>query len=82
MGVTALLMAGGRGARLKVRGEKPLVKICGKPMIEYVLEALRRACKVGDIVVAVSRHTPRTAAYARRRGLRVLRTPGRGFAMT
>jgi len=35
----ALVMAGGKGARLG-KDEKPLTNLCGKPLIQYVLEAL------------------------------------------
>jgi adenosylcobinamide-phosphate guanylyltransferase len=81
MGVTALLMAGGEGSRLKAVGEKPLLKAGGKLMIERVLEALKGAEKVEDIIVTVSKHTPKTAAFARNHSLKVLQTPGRGFCL-
>jgi adenosylcobinamide-phosphate guanylyltransferase len=81
MNVTALLMAGGRGSRLRDMGEKPLIKVCGKPMIQYVLEALEGATKVEDIIVAVSRYAPKTAAFVQGRALKALQTPGRGFCL-
>jgi len=81
MGVTALLMAGGEGSRLKTEGEKPLLKIGGKTMIEYVLEALKGAKKVDNIIVTISNHTPKTAAFARKQCLKVLQTPGKGFCL-
>jgi adenosylcobinamide-phosphate guanylyltransferase len=81
MGVTALLMAGGEGSRLKTEGEKPLLKIGGKTMIEYVLEALKGAKKVDDIIVTISNHTPKTAAFARKHSLKVLQTLGKGFCL-
>jgi len=34
MSVTALVMAGGKGIRMKREEEKPLLKIGGKPLIE------------------------------------------------
>jgi adenosylcobinamide-phosphate guanylyltransferase len=37
--VTALVMAGGKGTRMKLAEEKPLINVCGKPVIEYVLTA-------------------------------------------
>lgn len=77
--VTALLMAGGRGTRLKAQCEKPLLEVCGKPMIQWVMEALKGARKVEDIIVAVSRHTPKTAEFAREKALKVFQTPGKGF---
>jgi adenosylcobinamide-phosphate guanylyltransferase len=79
MGVTALLMAGGKGTRLNIMGEKPLLEVGGKPMIQRVLEALKGANKVEDIIVVVSKHTPQTAAFAHKQALKVLQAPGRGF---
>jgi len=35
----ALVMAGGKGSRLRM-GEKPLVKLFGRPLIDYVVSAL------------------------------------------
>ena len=81
MDVTALLMAGGRGTRLNILGEKPLLEIGGKPMIQRVLEALRDATKVKDIVVVVSRYTPQTAAFAQKQGLKVFQALGKGFCL-
>lgn len=81
MGVTALLMAGGEGSRLKTEGEKPLLRVDGKPMIERVLSALKDAKKVDDIIVTVSERTPKTAALARKHSLKVVQTPGKGFCL-
>jgi adenosylcobinamide-phosphate guanylyltransferase len=65
MGVTALLMAGGKGTRMKGREEKPLVKVGGKPLIEHVLNALKSTEKIDEIVVAVSENTLKTAKVAK-----------------
>jgi len=81
MGVTALLMAGGEGTRLKTEGEKPLLKVGGRSMIACVLNALKDAKKVDEIIVVVSEHTPQTAAFARKHFLKVLQTPGKGFCL-
>jgi adenosylcobinamide-phosphate guanylyltransferase len=81
MGVAALVMAGGRGTRMGTAQEKPLLKVGGKPVIEHVLNALIGAEKVEEIVVAVSKHTPKTATIARKLSLKVLQTPGKGFCL-
>jgi len=81
MGVTALVMAGGRGTRMGTDEEKPLLKVGGKPVIEYVLNALKGAEKIEEIVVAVSKRTPKTAAIARKLSLKVFQTPGKGFCL-
>jgi adenosylcobinamide-phosphate guanylyltransferase len=79
MGVTALVMAGGKGTRMKTMEEKPLLKVGGKPIIEYILNALRAAKKVDEIIVATSERAPKTATMAKKLSMRVLNTSGRGF---
>jgi len=79
VGVTALVMAGGRGTRMALSEEKPLVMVGGKAMIECVIDALRGARKVEDIVVAVSKDTPKTAVRARELSAKPLDTPGEGY---
>lgn len=76
MGVTALLMAGGKGSRMDLEQEKPLLMICGKTMVEHVLSALKKAEKVDDIVVTVSKRTPMTAKMLKEYSIKVLETPG------
>jgi len=79
MGLIALVMAGGTGSRMTMRVEKPLLDVGDKPMIEHVLDALKSAEEVDRIIVAVSRHTPRTASRARKLSVEVLETPGLDF---
>ncbi len=77
MGVTALVMAGGKGSRLKIAQEKPLIKVCGKPVIDYVLMALLSAKKVDSIIVAVSNNTPKTGELMANFPVKVIQTPGK-----
>jgi len=79
MDVTALVMAGGRGSRMALPEEKPLIKVGGKPVIEYVLDALKKAKKVNSIVVAVSDNTPKTTEVLSERSISVIQTPGKDF---
>jgi adenosylcobinamide-phosphate guanylyltransferase len=81
MGVTALVMAGGKGTRLELEEEKPLLKIGDKSLIEHVLNALKNAKKVDDIIVATSQYTPKTAALARKLSFSVLETQGMSFCL-
>jgi adenosylcobinamide-phosphate guanylyltransferase len=73
----ALVMAGGRGTRLNM-GEKPLVRVLGKRLIEYVVCALEDS-SVGRISVATTESAPGTREWAKRRGLMVVDTLGNGF---
>ena len=79
MGVTALVMAGGKGSRMALAGEKPLLKVGGKPIIEHVLAALKSAGKVDAVAVAVSDYTPETAKHAAKFGVTVVQTPGKEY---
>jgi adenosylcobinamide-phosphate guanylyltransferase len=79
MGVAALVMAGGKGTRMGCNEEKPLVKVCGKPVIEYVLEALKDAKKIDAIVVAVTCCTPKTAKLMEQFNVQVVETPGKNY---
>ena len=79
MRVTAVVMAGGKGSRLAVSEEKPLLKVGGKPVVACVLEALLGAKRVDSVVVAVSCRTPKTASFVKGFPVRVVETPGEGY---
>jgi adenosylcobinamide-phosphate guanylyltransferase len=79
MGVVALIMAGGKGTRMRIAEEKPLIKVCGKPVIEYVLVALKEAKKIDSIIVATSSCTPKTTQLMNRLGVQVIETPGKDY---
>jgi adenosylcobinamide-phosphate guanylyltransferase len=69
----ALIMAGGAGSRLS-RGEKPLLSICGRPMIGYIIDAFRDfGCSV---VVAASPRTPMTQNWCRAHGVDLYQAMG------
>lgn len=61
--IYAIVMAGGRGTRLKVDVEKPLFKLHAKPLIKYVLDNISSSKLVEDVVIAVSPHTQETTKY-------------------
>ena len=79
MGVTALVMAGGKGSRMMLSEEKPLLQVGGKPVIVRVLEALKSAKKIDSLVVAVSDYTPKTAKLLTEFPVSVIKTPGKEF---
>ena len=60
---TALVMAGGKGTRMDLDCEKPLIEVNSKPMISYVIEALINSEYIDNILVAVSPNTPLTSKY-------------------
>lgn len=73
----ALVMAGGKGTRLKM-GEKPLVRLLGRPLIDYVVSALEDS-SVERIFVAATENVPMIKKWAEERSLIVVDTPGIGF---
>jgi len=79
MGVTALVMAGGKGSRMQHFDEKPLICVEGKPIVERVIEALQQAKGIESIAVAVSHHTPKTAAFVTRFSVMIVPTSGKGY---
>ena len=79
MKVTGLVMAGGKGTRMKLYGEKPMLRIGGVPVVQHVVGALRGANSVERVVVAVSEYTPRTARYLSGFPVEVLVTPKSTF---
>jgi adenosylcobinamide-phosphate guanylyltransferase len=79
MVVTALVMAGGKGSRMKLSEEKPLLRVGGKTLIEYVIKALKNAKKIDSIMVAVSDYTPKTAKLVSKFQVSVIHTPGKEF---
>ena len=51
MNAGALLLCGGRGARLGLGVEKPLAPLAGRPLFTWSLEALERCAAVAGVVV-------------------------------
>jgi 2-C-methyl-D-erythritol 4-phosphate cytidylyltransferase len=49
----ALIVAAGRGERLGVGAPKALVHVCGRPMLEWSVAALRAVGRVREIVIAL-----------------------------
>jgi|Deesub1362A_J573_1020465.scaffolds.fasta_scaffold00005_37 adenosylcobinamide-phosphate guanylyltransferase len=78
MEIDALIMAGGEGRRLKSLIEKPLVKILGKHLVDYVIEALQKS-KINVIYAATSPKAPNTEKYLKEKGITIIRTPGWGY---
>ena len=64
---------------MQIREEKPLIKVCGKPVIEYVIAALECAKKIDGIVVATSACTPKTSKYLCGFPVKVVETPGKDY---
>jgi adenosylcobinamide-phosphate guanylyltransferase len=72
----ALILAGGEGTRLGM-GEKPLVDICGSPMLARVVDAFTGAGH--EILVVASRRTPMTLNFLRAQRIPFFRAGGTGY---
>ncbi|RLG59507.1 hypothetical protein DRN86_04145 [Candidatus Geothermarchaeota archaeon] len=73
----AIVMAGGKGRRL--RTEKQLIEICGKPMISWVVEAVRNSSLIEEVVLAITKLVVKTREWALKNGLRIIYTSGKGY---
>ncbi|MDO5850607.1 MAG: NTP transferase domain-containing protein [Methanobacteriaceae archaeon] len=60
--IIAIVMAGGKGERLKANCEKPLFPLNNKFLIDYVLDNLNQS-NLDKIVIAVSPNTLKTKDY-------------------
>jgi adenosylcobinamide-phosphate guanylyltransferase len=77
--VPALIMAGGRGSRMGLPTEKPLLPFLGKPLIDWVGEAVASAEKVTDFYVITSANTPQTEKHCIEKGWKVVHTEAKGY---
>ena len=76
MNAACLVMAGGKGSRMHQNVEKPLIEIAGRPMVQYVIEAVQHSRSIDRVFVTTSKHTPETAATLRSIGFNVIETSG------
>ncbi|HLC00428.1 MAG TPA: NTP transferase domain-containing protein [Candidatus Bathyarchaeia archaeon] len=79
MKVPALIMAGGKGKRMGLPVEKPLLPFLGKPLIDWVAEAVQSAEKVSEFYVVTSGNTPETENRCKSKGWKFLRTDAKGY---
>jgi len=79
MKVPALIMAGGRGKRLGVPVEKPLLPFLGKPLIDWVVKAVSLTEKISEFYVVTSDNTPETEKRCISKSWRFIRTNAMGY---
>jgi adenosylcobinamide-phosphate guanylyltransferase len=79
MKVPALIMAGGKGKRIGLPVEKPLLPFLGKPLVDWVAQAVASAQKVSEFYVVTSVSTPETEKHCQSMGWKVLRTDATGY---
>ncbi len=79
MKVPALIMAGGKGKRFRLKIEKPLAQFLGKPLIDWVINAVKSASNVSEFYIVTSFNTPETEKKCLKEGLNIIRTDGRNY---
>ena len=63
---------------MELHDEKTIIPILGKPMIEYVIEAVKGS-KVNQVIVATSPSTPKTSNLLKKFDLEIFETAGEGY---
>ena len=79
MRISALIMAGGKGKRIGLAIEKPLLPFLDKPLIDWVVEAVKSAKKVSEFYIVTSKNALETEKKCLKDGLKVLRTDGKSY---
>jgi adenosylcobinamide-phosphate guanylyltransferase len=78
--LSAIVIAGEQGRKTQMEGqEKAMISALGRPLIDYVLEALRGSHEVSEVLVSVTGSTPLTESHVRSRGYQSISVPGTGY---
>jgi adenosylcobinamide-phosphate guanylyltransferase len=77
--MVALIMAGGKGERIGGKTEKPLIKLLGKPMIRWVIEATIAAQRVSEVYVVATNRTAKTVEEVSKTPVKIIKTDGKGY---
>ena len=73
-----LVMAGGKGSRMKIQEEKLLLKYV-HPTILHVIHALQNTNHFSKIITATSPNSPKTKELLEKNGIDIFDTPGKGY---
>jgi adenosylcobinamide-phosphate guanylyltransferase len=79
MKVPALVMAGGKGSRMGLPTEKPLLPFLGKPLIDWVAEAILQSEKISEFCIITSVNTPNTERHCIEMCWKNVRTDAKGY---
>jgi adenosylcobinamide-phosphate guanylyltransferase len=69
-------MAGGMGKRMLSNEEKPMLNLHNRPMVGYVLNALKNSNCFAKVIAVVSNNTPGTAKFLATNGVQVADSSG------
>jgi len=73
-----IVMAGGKGSRMSLTGEKLLLKY-KKPVILHVIDALRDSNCFSKILAITSSNSPQTKKFLEENNIELFNTPGDGY---
>ena len=73
-----ILMAGGKGTRMNLEGEKLLLKY-KKPIILHVLDSLKTSNCFSRIIAVTSDNSPKTQKLLKEQNIEIFETPGKNF---
>jgi len=79
MDITALIMAGGKGTRMGLTTEKPMLPFLGKPMIDYITAAISQAKNITTFYVVTSNNAPNTEQHCKNMGWKTIHTDAKGY---
>ena len=77
--IPALIMAGGKGSRMGSSTEKPMIAFLGKPLLDWVVDAVFNSKKISKFCVITSVNTPKTEEHCKNMDWKVLRTDAKGY---
>jgi len=72
-------MAGGRGTRMGLATEKPMISFLGRPLIDYVIAAINQAKHISCFYIVTSDNTPNTEQHCKNMGWNILHTNAKGY---
>jgi adenosylcobinamide-phosphate guanylyltransferase len=79
MKIPALIMAGGKGTRMGLPVEKPMLPFLGKPLIDWVAQAITQANNISMFYVVTSVNAPETEKHCISKGWKILHTDAKGY---
>ncbi|MCL2289074.1 MAG: NTP transferase domain-containing protein [Candidatus Bathyarchaeota archaeon] len=79
MGITAIVMAGGKGSRMGLPVEKPMLPFFGKPLIDYAIAAISQAKNITDFYIVTSNNTPNTEQHCKNMNWKTIHTNAKGY---
>lgn len=72
-------MAGGKGSRMGLSTEKPMIPFKGNHLIDYIIAAINQSKQVTAFYIVTSSNTPNTEQHCKNMGWNILHTDAKGY---